>query len=101
MGVNADYHLFGCAVVQLADVLEEQTAPSSGQQQVRLVGGSSLQPQLGMFITRPSSFTIDTNKFLSTNVTIYKQAFKLSLTLNYLMCSDSPLVSSSQDVLAQ
>ena len=43
----------------LADVLEEHTAPSSGQQEVRPFRGTSLQPQLGMFITRPSSFKID------------------------------------------
>jgi len=36
-----------------------------------------MQPQLGMFIDRPSSFKIDAKELLSTNGTIYKQ-FSLS-----------------------
>lgn len=52
-------------------------------------GGSSQQPHLGMFISRPSNFSIDANSLLWKNGTVHKQAFKLSLTLNYLMCSDS------------
>lgn len=72
----------------LTDVLEEHTAPSSGQQDVRPFWGTSLQPQLRMFITRPSTFKIDAKELLSTNGTTYKLAFKLSLTLNCLMYSD-------------
>jgi hypothetical protein len=35
--------------------------------------GTSLQPQLGVSITRPSSFKIDAMELLSTNGTICKQ----------------------------
>jgi hypothetical protein len=40
--------------------------------------GSSLQIQMGMFITKHSSFSIDASNLLSTKSTIFKHAFKLS-----------------------
>jgi len=80
-GVNEDYHLLGCETKQLADVYDNIVPLSSRSQGVRLLVGSLLQPQMGRFITRHSSFSIDANNLLSTNRTISQHALKPSLTL--------------------
>jgi len=81
MHVNEDYCLLGCKTMQLANVLENTGPPPSRLQGVRLLVGFSLQPQMGRFITRHSSLSINANNLLSTNRTTSKHGFKLSLTL--------------------
>jgi len=77
-GVNEDYHLSCCEMLQLPDVLDNMLPPFSRSYGVRLLVDSVLQPQMGMFITRYGSFSTDANNLLSTNSTISKHAFKLS-----------------------
>jgi len=77
-GVNEDYRLLGCETKQLADVFENIVSPSSRSQGVRLLVGSLLQPQMGRFITRYSSFSIDASNPLSINRTISQHALKPS-----------------------
>jgi len=67
MSVNELYWLLGCAVCAVSRCSIFWVA------KVRPLWGTSMQPQLGMFITRPSSFKIDAKELLSTNGTIYKQ----------------------------
>lgn len=61
-GVNEDYHVLGCETTQLADVLEHTVPPSRRSQGVRLLVGPLLQPQMGRFITRYSTFSTDASK---------------------------------------
>jgi hypothetical protein len=90
--VSKDYHHLGCETMQLVNVLQNILPPTSRLQGVRLLVGSSLQPQTGRFITRHSSFSIDANKLLSRKSTISQHSFKLSLTLT---------LSSHNDALVQ
>ena len=79
--MNEEYRLLGCKTTQFADILENKGSPSSRLQGVRLLVGSSLQPQMGRFITWHSSLPTDASNLLSTNHTTSKHAFKLSLIL--------------------
>jgi hypothetical protein len=81
IAVNEDYRLLGCKTMQLANVLENKGSPSSRMQGVRHLVGFSLQPQMGRFIIRHNSLSIDANNLLSTKCSTSQHAFKLSLTL--------------------
>jgi hypothetical protein len=89
MGVNKDY-LFS-AVMPCNRLMfgGNILLPTSGQQTVTLLRGSSLQPQQGQCITTHQSYTTHAKEILSTVSTVYNQACNLSLTLNYLMHTDS------------
>jgi hypothetical protein len=81
MGVNELYLLFGYAVYAVSRCTGGTYRSIFCVAKIRPLGGTSMQPQLGMFFTRPSSFKIDAKELLSTNGTIYKQ---LSLSNSHL-----------------
>jgi len=73
MSVNEFYWLLGCAVCAVSRCIGGTYCSIFWVAKVRPLGGTSMQPQLGMFITKPSSFKIDAKELLSTNGTIYRQ----------------------------
>jgi len=73
MSVNEFHWLLGCAVCAVSRCIGGTYCSIFWVAKVRPLGGTTMQPQLGMFITRPSSFKIDAKEFLSTNGTIYRQ----------------------------
>jgi len=91
-GVNENYRVLGCETTQLANVLEHAVPPSSRSQGASLLVGSLLQPQMGRFITRYSSSSIDANNLLLTNRTTCFQ----TVTYKTILCIMMPSYTANR-----